>query len=209
MNLIRTLLLLALGSARAFAAAPRLPANALPVPLVPQATSYSCGAASLMAVMEYWTVFEAPETTLYGPLGTTPKDGTEEHAIAKVAQQYGLRAEVRENLGLQDLRDALKDGTTVIVDLQAWTDKTGTIDWKNDWEDGHYVVLVAMDAEYAYFSDPSAHGAYAYLPQPELLERWHDYDGSDAHPRHFQGLAVFIHGNQPHTHYPADLIRMR
>ena len=187
---------------------PHLPQDALPVPLVPQATSYSCGAASLMAVLEYWNVYDAPETELFKPLHTTSKSGTSEYAMSELAQKsYGLTSEVRKGLSLQDLRDALKDGTTVIVDLQAWSE-TPAPDWKTSWEDGHYVVLVAMDADYAYFMDPSSHGAYAYVPLLELLDRWHDYDEPHGHKVPFYNLGIFVHGSKPRTRYPAPLVRM-
>src|SRR5256885_16529661 len=45
--------------------APALPADALPVPLVAQAVDYSCGAASLTAVMYSWQGFAARETKRY------------------------------------------------------------------------------------------------------------------------------------------------
>jgi predicted double-glycine peptidase len=188
--------------------APHLPLNFLPVPLVPQATSYSCGAASLMAVLEYWNVSDAPETTLFKPLHTTSKSGTSEYAMSDLAKKdYGLSSEIRAGMSLQDLRDALKDGTTVIVDLQAWSDEQVS-DWKTQWEDGHYVVLVAMDADYAYFMDPSSHGAYAYIPLPELLDRWHDYDEPHGHKKPFYNLGILIHGSKPRSQYPSALIRM-
>lgn len=218
MNLLATFFLLALLSAspsHAIASpaaseppAPRLPSNYLPVPLVPQATSYSCGAASLMAVLEYWNVFDSPETTLFYPLHTTAKSGTNENAMADLARTvYGLNSELRSGMSLQDLRDALKDGTTVIVDLQAWADEPVT-DWSVRWEDGHYVVLVAMDADYAYFMDPSSHGTYAYVPLPELLTRWHDYDEPHGHKKPFYNLGILIHGSKPRAQYPAALVRM-
>lgn len=188
--------------------APSLPHGYLPVPLVPQATSYSCGAASLMAALEYWNVYDAPETKLFKPLHTTKKDGTEPSPIAEVARKYGLRAEIRDGLNLLDLRDALKDGTTVILDLQAWADKP-PLDWKSEWEDGHYVVLIALDPNYAYFMDPSSHGAYAYVPLLELLDRWHDYDNRDGQIHRHENLGILIHGANPRAHFPTDLIRMQ
>lgn len=95
-------------------------------------------------------------------LPSTPRDGTHPLSISNLARRYGLRSDIRTGLNLQDLRAALKEGTTVIIDLQAWSGRPVN-DWKNNWEDGHYAVLVGMDDAYVYFMDPSAHGAYAYL----------------------------------------------
>jgi predicted double-glycine peptidase len=196
-----------LGSALA-QAAPALPSNYLPVPLTPQSTSYSCGAATLMAVMEYWNVFDGYEASLFRPLQTTPADGTHPISMSNLARRYGLRSDVRKTMTLADLRMALAEGTTVIVDLQAWSGNSDT-DWKNAWEEGHYVVLVAMDAEYAYFMDPSAHGAYAYLTHAELLERWHDYENRNRYVQKYVGLGILIHGDSPRRQFPGPLIKIQ
>jgi predicted double-glycine peptidase len=188
--------------------APKLPKKHLPVPLVQQATDYSCGAASLLAVLEYWKVYDGTETALYKPLHTSKKYGTEEGPMAQLARKYGLQAELRYGMSLQDLRDSLAEGNTVIVDLQAWPEHPDDgLSWANRWDDGHYVVLVAMDADYGYFMDPSAHGAYAYIPLPELLERWHDMDDRHGTIKRTEHLGIAIRGSQAQTRFPGDLIR--
>jgi ABC-type bacteriocin/lantibiotic exporter with double-glycine peptidase domain len=161
-----------------------------------------------MGVLEYWQVFDGPESNLFKPLDTTPADGTHPLAITNLARKYGLRAEMRSRMGIQDLRTALRDGMTVIVDIQAWPEKPVT-DWKNNWEDGHYVVLVGMDEHFAYFMDPSAHGAYAYLPLAELLDRWHDYENRGGVVERFEGLGILIHGAEPREDFPGELIRIQ
>jgi predicted double-glycine peptidase len=155
---------------------PKLPKDALPVPLVEQDTDYSCGAAALLAVLRYW---QAQPTTceedLYGPLNTTPEDGTDPVHIEAVARAHGLDAAYRTELELDDLRQALGDGDTVILDLQAWRDDD-TGDWATDWDDGHYVVLIGMDDTYVYVEDPSSEGVYGWIPLDDLPDRWHDED---------------------------------
>lgn len=199
--------LLTLGASLA-QASPSLPPNFLPVPLTPQSTSYSCGAAVLMAVMEYWNVYDGNEANLFHPLQTTPANGTHPVSISNLARRYGLRSDIRKSMSLADLRTALADGATVIVDLQAWSGNPNT-DWQNSWEDGHYVVLVAMDSEYAYFMDPSAHGAYAYLGHAELLERWHDYENRNRAVQRYEGLGIIVHGQSPRRQFPGPLIKIQ
>ena len=76
---------------------------------------------------------------------------------------------------LAQLQAALRTGKLVILELQAWRDpKSRHESWINTWDEGHYVVLVGMDNQYAYFMDPSTPDAYTYVPQQELLSRWHD-----------------------------------
>lgn len=189
--------------------APKLPESFLPVPLVRQATSYSCGAAALLGILYYWKVSSDDETSLYDELQTTPENGTAPDNIVKVARQFGLQAYKRENLNLSDLRKALKRGQTVILSLQAWRDSDeNQIPWRDTWEDGHYIVLVAMDQQYAYAMDPSASGGLAYVPLRELVERWHDYEDREGHIWRYDHLGIFIRGESALKTLPGPLIRM-
>ncbi|MFO1429893.1 MAG: C39 family peptidase [Candidatus Competibacteraceae bacterium] len=187
----------------------RLPAGSLPVPLFRQATNYSCGAAVLQAVLSYWGVYDGREDQLYGPLGTTEVAGTDPAGIVRVARQYGLTATLREYLPLTALRRALAQGETVIINLQAWRDPNSTLPWSRNWEDGHYVVLVAMDSGQAYVMDPSTSAAYTYLPLNELVARWHDYNNRQGFRREYHHAAIFIHGKRPATRYPLPLVRLK
>jgi predicted double-glycine peptidase len=189
--------------------APHLPAKALCVPLFRQATGYSCGAASLQAILRYWQVYTGQESQLYERLGTTPKDGTHPDKLVEVAKAFGLTVRAQERTTLDDLRKALAQGTTVILNLQAWREATTTAKpWKETWEEGHYVVLVGLDAHYLYAMDPSVSGAYAYLPLQEFQDRWHDFEDRTGTRREFHQLAIFIQGKQGLAHFPGTLVRM-
>jgi predicted double-glycine peptidase len=170
-----------------------LPPNALAVPVVEQQTDYSCGPATLMAILRYWQRPVASEQELYPALHTTVKDGTEPFMIEAVARAHGLHAEYRIGATVDDLRAALAAGTTVIVDLQAWRDTPHP--WRNDWDDGHYIVLVAIDGDRLYAMDPSADDGYSWLTLGELEERWHDFEMRDGKRRNLQHMAVFISGD--------------
>ncbi|MBI5242218.1 MAG: C39 family peptidase [Elusimicrobia bacterium] len=203
------LLLLLLLSSRAWAA-PALPKDYLSVPIVPQATGYSCGAAVLLALLYYWLDYDGNESGLYAELETDPKEGTRPERIAEAARGHGLKAEMREGLTIPDIRAALKRRETVILDIEAWRSKTAPpLAWSEDWEDGHYVILVGMDAKYAYVMDPSAYTGYGWLPLDELLERWHDEDIIDGKPRRSSRLGIFIRGNKPPKYAPGRLIRVQ
>lgn len=188
--------------------APVLPENAMPVPMVRQSTTYSCGAAALQGVLAYWKVFDGRESSLYGPLETNEEHGTEPPKIIEVARSYGLEAELREGLNLEDLEKALAENWTVILNLQAWRDGTPTTPWKDTWEDGHYVVLIAMDDHYLYVMDPSCLGSYAYLPRIEFVDRWHDYENRHGPRREYHHLGMFFRGKQGLREAPQALIRL-
>ncbi|HNF96593.1 MAG TPA: C39 family peptidase, partial [Pseudomonadota bacterium] len=157
------------------AASPRLPQDALPIPLVRQQSDHSCGPAVLVAVLRYFQVWDGPETNLHRLLGTSADQGTLPEAIAFGARRFGLQASVEQPMTLVQLQSAVRAGKPVILELQAWRDPKGRREsWLNNWDDGHYVVLTGMDHQYAYFMDPSTDNAYTYVPLQELLSRWHD-----------------------------------
>lgn len=208
LRLFGALLLLSL-SACAGREAPALPRNALPVPIVRQSTSYSCGAAALLAALFYWQVYDGNESGLMQMTGTVPAQGTTPQGIVKGARQFGLSASYKEMTGLGDLQQALARGETVIVDIQAWPDKTDEQSWAKRREDGHYLVLTALDGKYAYFMDPSVGAGYTYIPLAELFERWHDYEDLKSGVWENRQLAIFISGKTPLKKFPAPLIPTR
>jgi hypothetical protein len=167
------------------------------VPDVRQSTGYTCGAAALQAVLAYWGMPER-EDRLAARLRSTPEAGTHPLDIVRVAREFGLTAELREGLDLLDLEAALASGTAVIVDLQAWRERTD-VPWTETWDDGHYMVLVGMDAEKLTFEDPSLLGKRGFIPRAEFVDRWHDYEGDpplDASDRKYVRMAIFLTGDK-------------
>lgn len=174
----------------------------LPVPLISQATPWTCGAASLMAALVYFGLFDEPESRLDSELGATPEDGVAPERIAAEARLYGLDAAVRTDLSLNDLADELARGSLVIVALQAWAEANANPE--TDWEDGHYVVVVGLDAQRVYAMDPSVRTGYAYLSRDEFLRRWHDYDVVEGRRQAYQRLGIVLRGRRPLPRYPAE-----
>ncbi|MBN1532026.1 MAG: C39 family peptidase [Spirochaetes bacterium] len=171
----------------------------LPVPDVRQSTTYSCGAAALQAVLMYWGV-EKREGDLMKMLGSSETSGTGPERIAAVAKQLGMKAAVRENLSIVDLRHSIERGVPVIVAIQAWVDPAPRgFCWRDDWEDGHYVVVTGLDERNVYVEDPSLLGTGGYIPLGEFADRWHDYSGEpplDGSDRKWIGLGIFISGQR-------------
>lgn len=44
---------------------------------------------------------------------------------------------------------------------------------QDDWDDGHYVVVIGFDRTRVYFEEPSLDGRRGWLSHQELLDRWH------------------------------------
>jgi hypothetical protein len=144
---------------------------------VRQATSYTCGVASSLAILNYYGI-EAREDSLAESFGTTEEAGTSPQQIVAGFASYGLEAILKVNTSLEDLGANLRNGIPTMVAIQAWLDPYPAADWASNWEDGHWVIVIGMDGRNIYFEDPSLLGTRGWMPKDEFLARWHDYAGS-------------------------------
>jgi predicted double-glycine peptidase len=154
---------------------PVLPPKVIRVPLVRQATEYTCGVSALQSVLGYFGE-EFREDELAKQLHSDMKDGTKVAEIAGFARKHGFSVTIRTGMTIDDLKKLLNAHTPVIVLIQAWAEHK--IDYKADWDDGHYVVAVGYDRGNLFFMDPSTLGDYTYIPMSEFVDRWHDTDGT-------------------------------
>jgi predicted double-glycine peptidase len=163
-----------------------------------QSTEYSCGASALQAVLSYWGK-DLDEDELMRVLHTTPETGTYPEDIARVARELGFEAEVKENLTLNEVEKSTEKGNPVIVLGQAWisreeSEKAVT----DDWEDGHYVVILAVDKEYVYFEDPYIRMGKGFMPRQAFEEHWHNIGGkTPAGMSKQMHVGIFIIGEKP------------
>ena len=104
----------------------------------------------------------------------------------------GLNAEHHFNMTMDELEMFVGRGVPVIVLIQAWRGKEDfDKEWSELWGDGHYVVVIGVDAKYVYCEDPSTLGGIGYIPKKEFMDRWHDYDTeADTKLIHY-GMTVF------------------
>jgi predicted double-glycine peptidase len=167
----------------------------VPAPLVGQRDDFSCGSAATMSCLLYWLGSKAPEqgeSALWGALSMDPETGTEPEDIAKVSQGFGLDALPLLDLTVDDLRDCLALGMTVILCLQAWRDRK--VRYLVDYIDAHYVVLVGMDETFAYVMDPWLDSSYGSIPLDQLDIRWHNPDETGMPQEH---MGILIRGKTP------------
>jgi uncharacterized protein len=144
-----------------------------------QSTEYSCGAAALQAVLGYWGR-DIGEVDLMELLNTDPDSGTYPDDIIRVAHQMGLEAEYGENLTIMDIEDSLREGKPVMIDCQAWRSVSEHNDsWADEWDNGHWMVIIGLDKENVYFEDPYILGSRGFMSRQEFLERWHNSRGLD------------------------------
>jgi predicted double-glycine peptidase len=150
------------------------------VPEVNQRTQYSCGAASLQAVLKYWG-FCVEDRDLMDQLHTVPNRGTDPEDIVVLASSYGLDASLSQNITIDELKESIQSKKPVIIVAQAWNgyEEDGTWvkvkpdRWEDVWNDGHYMVVIGIDSRNIYFEDPSLLGTRGVIPIDEFLTRWH------------------------------------
>lgn len=140
------------------------------VPPVVQSTGWTCGAAAIAAVAQYFgrDVDEAHAAKL---AGANPDQGTPPDSMQRALQRLGLTVQAMERMGLPQLGRSLIMGRPVLVCLQA-------LDADPEAETaGHWVVITGRDGNTGYQVADPAHGRVEVSRQ-ELLDRWHDMDAS-------------------------------
>lgn len=157
------------------------PKNLIRVPLTRQGFNYTCGPSALASIMYYYDQTKVYlEADLAKQLNANEVDGTLVKEIAKFAESEGFVVKTYHNWNLEALKASVDQGVPVLVLLQAWADlEDPSHDYKTDWEDGHFSVVVGYDENNIYFMDPSTFGNYTFIPTQEFLDRWHDVDGSE------------------------------
>lgn len=167
------------------------PSRELAVPDVRQTTGYTCGVSALQAVLAYYGI-ETRDDLLAQELGADPDKGVNPPAIIRVAQAHGLTAQLREGMTVDEVAEVLRAGSPVLVALQAWSDRPRP-NYRENWEDGHYAIIIAVERDAVVFEDPSVLGSRAVLSRQEFEERWHDTDGTHRYVR----MGIVFGGKTP------------
>jgi predicted double-glycine peptidase len=163
----------------------------LAVPNVRQATDYTCGVAALQAVLAYYGI-QTREDLLAREVGADPNKGVNPPAIVRAARARGLTAELRQGMTLGEIAALVHAGSPVLVALQAWSDNPRS-SYREDWDNGHYAIIVAVDENTVVFEDPSVLGSRAVLSRREFDIRWHDRDGT----RRYVHMGIIFGGRTP------------
>lgn len=177
-----------------------------------QSTEYSCGASCLQAVLSYWGK-DLDEEDLIALLHTTPETGTYPDDIVRVAKSLGFEAEVKENLTLDEIERATDQGIPVIALSQAWRSRQdSSASVEEDWENGHYVVILAVDKDNVYYEDPYVWMGKGFIPREVFEDHWHHVMGGDLEkgPK-LMHLGIFIRGEktaQPQRFKDVDLTKL-
>jgi predicted double-glycine peptidase len=166
-----------------------------------QTFDFDCGAKALQTVMAYYGI-DIREDELIKELGTG-KDGTLVDKMISVAEARGFHVEAREGWTLREVKGYIDKGHPVIVLLQAWADRYLTLkDWRNDYDDGHYAVVIDHARGVLLFEDPASFRR-TWLREYEFQARWHDLDASIN--QHYEQFAMVLLGREPMIHAPEHM----
>ena len=115
--------------------------------------------------------------------------------MISVAESKGFQVEAKEHWSTGDVKRCIDEGFPVIVLLQAWAERTMTLqDWRNDYEHGHYAVVIGYAKGVLLFEDPASFRR-TWLREYEFVARWHDLDiGRD---RKYERFGMVLLGREP------------
>lgn len=163
-----------------------------------QITEYSCGASALQAVLHYWGR-DVDETELMRIIGTSEDVGTYPENIVRGVRALGFQAEARENLTLEEVARFTADGNPMIALAQVWrSQKAEHIAPEDEWDNGHYIVVLGVDEEFVYIQDPYLRMGKAMVARRLFERHWHQIMGGAqaANPK-LMHLGILIRGERP------------
>jgi len=172
-----------------------------------QETDYSCGASALRTVLSYWGK-DVDETELMKRLHTTSEVGTFPEHMVRVARELGFDAEAKENLTLDEVQQFTGQGHPMIGLGQVWRsqrDTPGSV--ADEWDAGHYFVVLAVDKDYVYFQDPFVRMSKGFAPRKEFEDHWHQAMGGDLRTQpKLTHLGIFVRGQRPAARKAAEAL---
>lgn len=126
-----------------------------------QIEKYSCGAATLKAVLGHWGE-RASERTLIKEIGIDPENGSTALQVAGAARKRGYNATVKMFSSIAELGRVTAQDTPVILAIRSFTRPN----------QGHFVVATEVKPTTVEIMDPNVKGNHRTLSHRELDARW-------------------------------------
>ena len=170
----------------------------IPLPDVFQETNYSCGAAALASLFNYYSKGPIDERQIGQLMGMT-KSGTDPYQIVSAVKKVKLRYKEYRNMNITKLKRSIYLKRPVMIMLQAWGNKQKYESCGNNCKDGHWLIAIGYDKENFYFEDPSLYRTVGYIRINELDSRWHDvesYSSKDTKVHFTDHYGIAIWGNR-------------
>jgi predicted double-glycine peptidase len=164
-----------------------------------QSTEYTCGPSALQAVLRYWGK-DVEEDEIAKLAGTTSEVGTFPEDLARSARALGFTAEVKEGLTLDEVQKFTAAGHPMIALVQMWLSASsiGGKSVEEEWDSGHYIVVLGVDSDYVYFQDPYVLMSKAFMSRKVFEAHWHQAMGGqlETQPK-LMHLGIFVRGKKP------------
>ena len=163
------------------------------IPHYVQETPWYCGVAAVQMVLSYVFAKDDCESQaqLAESLGTTKKHGTKITRIRDLLRGYGLNVSLEENMHIEGLMACLDAGWIVIPTFQAWRMPRGE-SYANEWECGHYAILIGYNTRSLFFLDPSLSNTIGIIETKEFMQRWHDYEVVNRKRKKYYRTALIV-----------------
>jgi hypothetical protein len=90
-------------------------------------------------------------------------------------------------------------GHPVIALGQVWRSESASPGLPHeDWDSGHYFVVLGVDDDFVYYQDPYARMCKVFVPRAVFEDHWHQKMGGAATKnRELHHLAIFVRGAAP------------
>jgi len=133
----------------------------------------ACGPAALKMLLTYWKLpgAEKSDMELAKDCGTDPNLGTSNEQFIETAARFGLKSEVKTNASFDDIQPWLDKQIPVVVD---WFSPGRNDAPEGDMPDGHYSIVVGLDAESVHLQDPET-GGLRTIPRRQFYRVWFDF----------------------------------
>ena len=171
-----------------------------------QSTEFSCGPAAVQAVLRHWGR-DVAEEELMELMETNSDVGTHPENLVRGVRALGLEAEMKENATIDELREFTSSGHPVVTLGQVWRSSQGkAMSAEDDWDSGHYIVVLGVDKDNVYFQDPYLRMGKGFAPHKAFEAHWHQAMGGDLSTQKLVHVAIFIRGENPTEQQHSDPI---
>lgn len=131
-----------------------------------------CGPAVLKMILNYYGI-EKTEQELAELAKTTKGLGTDDKAIKRVLEDFGLKVIIQNESSFEDIKQWLDKEVPVIVD---WFTRGRSDYAEGEVADGHYSVVVGLDDTYIHLQDPEI-GGLRKIGRNDFMKVWFDFKG--------------------------------
>jgi predicted double-glycine peptidase len=139
-----------------------------------QTFDFDCGAKALQIVMAYYGI-DVREDELIKEL-ECDRYGVPVNNLIAAAEENGFQVVAQCGTSLETVKQYVDENQPVIVLVQAWAERYMALeDWKEDNDDGHYVIVIGHHGYIIVFEDPASFRR-TWMTEEEFIARWHDVD---------------------------------